>query len=68
MAVTAGLVAGLAVAAPTSATAATDVVVFDDMEHGDVSDWGFNGWFNVLRHRRRGITSKTTGLPNGGGF
>ncbi len=45
--ISAVLVAGLAVAAPTSASAATGLVVFDDFDDGDVSDWGFFGGFNA---------------------
>ncbi|MGA8046729.1 MAG: hypothetical protein WCA30_10755, partial [Dermatophilaceae bacterium] len=42
-ALSAALVAGLAVIAPTSSSAAGAVVVFDDLEHGDLAG---NGWFN----------------------
>ena len=42
-ALSAALVAGLAVVAPTSAGAAGAPLVFDDFEDGDVSDWGFFG-------------------------
>ena len=62
-AVSAALIAGLAVVAPTSAgaAAATGPVVFDDMEHGAPFD---NGWFSFNGAvGGGGISQNTSDLP-----
>ena len=60
-ALSAALVAGLAVGIPTSAGAAGAPVVFDDMEHGDPGD---NGWFTFTTQTSGGgIEPNSTDLP-----